>query len=358
MLLREIFNDSDESQIVSEGAGLSIFLQTKPQRFSLNKSLWLSFLVHILVFLFVFIFAKILVYILMFLGIDLSLFQRPSMKIRDIEFVFVLPEKYDISKSFVKNTNGKNYSLAGPAPNNKPYNTDEGSLKTIQESTNFKKSKILNENPLKNTNMAASQTNKAASKKTKKGNLIPKIETPDIFVANMPETEMNTDFGFGSQGKSGIHSPNSGNATFKSSGDGMGGSGKGDSVGMGNTKGGGYYYGSAGAPRPQSANQYSNHVVDVDLRPYVTELQRRVLRNWSTPSNDNSKKTVLFLRIAKSGNLMILNIKTPSGDTYIDSMAINAVKKAQPFSPLPSGYRNAYADIILTFDYNVSAKPN
>ena len=29
--------------------------------------------------------------------------------------------------------------------------------------------------------------------------------------------------------------------------------------------------------------------------------------------------------------MMILNIKTPSGDTYADSLAISAVKKAQPF---------------------------
>ena len=137
-----------------------------------------------------------------------------------------------------------------------------------------------------------------------------------------------------------------------------GGSGTGDSVGNGTTKGGGYIYGAAGAPRPQTANNYKNEGLDVDLRPYTTELQRRVLRNWATPNNDNNKKTVLFLRIAKSGNLMILNVKTPSGDTRIDELAISAVKKAQPFGPLPSGYRNAYADIILTFDYNVSARAN
>ena len=138
----------------------------------------------------------------------------------------------------------------------------------------------------------------------------------------------------------------------------MAGSGIGDSIGDGTIKGGGYYYGAAGAPRPQTANAYKNESFDVDLRPYVTELQRKVLRNWATPNKDNSKKTVLFLRISKTGNLMILNIKTPSGDTFADNWAINAVKKAQPFSPLPTGYRNAYADIILTFDYNVNARAN
>ena len=361
MLLREIFSDLDdidEAHIPATAEGLSLFLDDKPQKISIKKSLFISTVVHILLFALVFAIAKILVYILMFLGIDLGLFQRPALKIRDIEFVFVLPEKYDISKSFVKNAQGKSYSLAGPSPNNRPYNDDEGSLKSDLKNTNLSKDKISNKKPLKNTNMAASQTTMPASKNTKKGNFIPKIEAPGIFTANMPETEMKTDFGFGNKGNSGIHSPNAGNATFKAAGEGAGGAGEGDSVGSGKVKGGGYYYGAAGAPRPQSANQYSNEAADVDLRPYVTELQRRVLRNWAMPSNDNSKKTVLFLRIAKNGNLMILNVKTPSGDTYIDGLALDAVRKAQPFSALPAGYRNAYADIILTFDYNVSARPN
>ena len=357
MLLREIFNDIEEPQVAASNDGLSIFLEDKPQRFSMQRSIWLSTMMHILLFALVFAIAKVLVYILMFFGIDLGLFQRPALKIRDIEFVFVLPEKYDISKSFMKNAQGKSYSLAGPSPNNRPYNDDDGSLKSDVKNSN-PKDKIVNKKPLKDTSMAASQTTMPASKNTKKGNFIPKIEAPGIFTANMPDTEMKTDFGFGNKGTSGIHSPNAGNATFKAGGEGAGGSGEGDSVGSGKVKGGGYYYGAAGAPRPQSANQYSNEAADVDLRPYVTELQRRVLRNWSMPSNDNSKKTVLFLRIAKNGNLMILNVKTPSGDTYIDGLALDAVRKAQPFSALPAGYRNAYADIILTFDYNVSARPN
>jgi len=358
MLLREIFSDIEDSQPVVEGTGISVFLEAKPEKISLKKTLAVSFFAHILLFVLLFIISKILVYILMFLGINLDLFKRPTMKVRDIEFVFVLPDKkYDLSKSFIKNAHGRSYSMAGPEPNNRAYNDDKGSLKSEVKNKNVAKDKVVNQKPVKSTNKAASQTTMPASKQPKKGNAIPKLEAPGLFAIDMPDAEMNTDFGFGAKGKEGIHSPNAGNATFKADGEGSGGIGEGDTQGDGTVKGGGYYYGAAGAPRPQSANAYKNEATDVDLRPYVTELQRRVLRNWSMPYNNDSKKTVLFLRIAKNGNLMILNVKTPSGDTYSDEQAISAVKKAQPFNALPPDYRNAYADIILTFDYNVSARP-
>jgi len=359
MLLREIFNDEKEEASNKVGNGVSIFLEDKNPKHTLKKAVFWSITLHIILFAIFYLIAKTLMLILLFLGIKIDLFNRPTMKIRDIDFVFVLPEKYNIKNSFkIDSKKQGSYSLAGPQPNNRPYNGDEGSLKSEVKDNTVAKDKIVNKKPLQNTKEAASQTTVPLSKKAKKGSYIPKVNEPDAFTANIKGIEEKSDLGWGSQGKSGYHSPTAGNATFKAGGAGSGGSGTGDSVGNGNTKGGGYYYGAAGKPRPQSANTYKNEGLDVDLRPYVTELQRRVLRNWSMPANDNSKKTVLFLRIAKSGNLMILNIKTPSGDTYIDNLALNAVKKAQPFSPLPAGYRNAYADVILTFDYNVTARAN
>lgn len=356
MLLREIFND-DNDTVSTEN--ISIFMNKVQDKCPLSKTMTISVLAHLLILAIVLLLAKILVYILLAFGIDLDLFKKPTLKIRDIEFVFVLPEKYDIQKSFLKNANGSSsYSLAGPSPNNRPYNGDEGSLKSDLKDNTMAKDRVVNKKPLVNTKEAASQTTIPQSKLPKKGSFLPKIKEPGAFTANIPDTEMTGEFGWGATGKQGVHSPSAGNASFKGSGQGTGGSGEGDSVGNGTTKGGGYYYGAAGAPRPQTGSAYKNENPDVDLRPYVTELQRRVLRNWSTPNNDNSKKTVLFLRISKSGNLMILNVKSPSGDTYIDELAIKAVKNAQPFSPLPAGYKNQYADVILTFDYNVSARAN
>ncbi|MCQ2958019.1 MAG: cell envelope integrity protein TolA [Candidatus Gastranaerophilales bacterium] len=361
MLLREIFNPDDDilqSQPATGFSGVSTFIADNDKKYSLTKAFLLSVLIHVILLGIAYFLAKFLVYILMYFGIDLDLFKKPTLKIRDIEFEFVLPDKYDIKKSFImKNAHGDRFSLAGPEPNNRPYNGDEGSLKSESKDKNISRDKIVNQKALKNDKVA-SQTTKPFSKTAKKGSYIPRVNEPTAFTANMPKTEMNSEIGWGMQGKAGYHSPNAGNATFKAGGTGAAGSGTGDSVGNGTQKGGGYTYGAAGAPRPQTANNYKNEGLDIDLNPYATELQRKVVRNWSIPTNDTSKRTVLFLRISKSGNLMILNVKTPSGDTRIDELAISAVRKAQPFTPLPAGYRNSYADFILTIGHNVNARAN
>ena len=138
MLLKEIFSDEQETTEI-QNFKINTLFENKPQKMSLKRSLCISIIIHSILFGLLFLIAQVLVYILMFFGIDLGLFQRPSMKIRDIEFVFTIPEKYDIKKSFVKNVQGKEYSLAGPKPNNRPYNAKEGSLKSKSVNKNCTK---------------------------------------------------------------------------------------------------------------------------------------------------------------------------------------------------------------------------
>jgi TonB family protein len=47
-----------------------------------------------------------------------------------------------------------------------------------------------------------------------------------------------------------------------------------------------------------------------------------------------------------------------SGLQYVDAAAINAVKSASPFSPLPTEYKEQNIDIQFTFDYNVFGEEN
>ncbi|MDD3594575.1 MAG: cell envelope integrity protein TolA [Candidatus Gastranaerophilales bacterium] len=359
--MNEIFITKTNNPFSSIKHGLSLFMEESKEKMSLTKSLFISFFLHILFFVLGFFILQAIIILLMYLGFDLSLFDRPKAKIRDIEFVLLNPEKYNVKKSFTKKTTAQNNrALAGPRPDKRMYSDDEGGLKSIKKSKITAASNVVNETPQKNTRKAVSQANIPLAKTPKKGSSAPILNMPSPFAINMPKVKtISDDVGFGAGSKQGYHSPSAGSTSVISDGEGAGGSGKGDSVGTGERKGGGgYYYGTAGTPKPGSANQYGNDANDVDLRPYVTELQRKIVRNWAMPSSGNNKKTVLFLRISKSGSLMVLNIRTPSGDPVTDNSAIAAVKKAQPFNALPAGYKNSYADVILTFDYNVSARQN
>lgn len=91
-------------------------------------------------------------------------------------------------------------------------------------------------------------------------------------------------------------------------------------------------------------------VTTYDISPYVNELRRDIRMNWRPSKNSDGKYVELFLRIAKDGRLVILNVKKTSEAGEVDDAALNAVKKALPLNPLPSKYSKSFLDLIFTFN--------
>ena len=158
----------------------------------------------------------------------------------------------------------------------------------------------------------------------------------------------------GSSG-SGNYSPNpslapigngsgTGSKTAKGTGSGSGtgtGSGHGGSGSGGGNPGGG-----GGRPGIDA-------IKEPDFGPYMRELQRRIKMNWDPPKGNESKRVVLLFKIAKDGRLLSCSVFKSSGLQNADSAALNAVKLAAPFRPLPPEYKGQNIDIQFTFDYNV-----
>lgn len=94
-----------------------------------------------------------------------------------------------------------------------------------------------------------------------------------------------------------------------------------------------------------------NMITPYDISPYVNELKRNIQWNWKASKNHN-KNVELFLRIAKDGRLIILNVKKTSEIGEVDDAALNAVKKSLPLNPLPSKYNKSYLDVVFTFNAN------
>lgn len=90
-------------------------------------------------------------------------------------------------------------------------------------------------------------------------------------------------------------------------------------------------------------------IASYDISPYVNELKRDIRQNWTAPRNYD-KRVELFLRIAKDGRLVILNVKRTSEVGEVDNAALNAVKKCLPLDPLPSKYPKGYLDVVFTFN--------
>lgn len=157
----------------------------------------------------------------------------------------------------------------------------------------------------------------------------------------------------GSRG-SGNYSPNpslapigngSGSSTSKGTGTGAG-AGRGTGLGGGSGSGGGNPGGGGGRPGIDA-------IKEPDFGPYMRELQRRIKMNWDPPKGNESKRVVLLFKIAKDGRLLSCSVFKSSGLQNADSAALNAVKLAAPFRPLPPEFKGASIDIQFTFDYNV-----
>lgn len=91
-------------------------------------------------------------------------------------------------------------------------------------------------------------------------------------------------------------------------------------------------------------------LIPYDISPYVNELKHNVRMNWKQPKTGEGKYVELFLRIAKDGRLIILNVKRTSEVGEVDNAALNAVRRSLPLNPLPSKYNKSYLDLVFTFN--------
>ncbi|MEH1940877.1 MAG: TonB family protein [Nostoc sp.] len=97
---------------------------------------------------------------------------------------------------------------------------------------------------------------------------------------------------------------------------------------------------------------------DIDLTPYLNKLKQRVQQQWLPGMSQSNRRTVLNFTINRSGQVSNLNIVQTSGFNVTDEIALNAIQRAAPFAPLPTGYPKNRIDIEFTFDINVYGELN
>jgi TonB family protein len=97
---------------------------------------------------------------------------------------------------------------------------------------------------------------------------------------------------------------------------------------------------------------------DIDLTSYLNKLKQRVQQQWLPGMSQSNRRTVLNFTINRSGQVSNLNIVQTSGFNVTDQVALNAIQRAAPFAPLPTGYTKNYIDIEFTFSINVYGELN
>ncbi|MBX9695066.1 MAG: TonB family protein [Cyanobacteria bacterium] len=95
---------------------------------------------------------------------------------------------------------------------------------------------------------------------------------------------------------------------------------------------------------------------DIDFAPFMADLQRRIKRAWFPPKGPTQKAVVRF-NISLDGSMRDMKLQTSSGVSAYDQAAMNAVKNAAPFKPLPEGAPDN-VNVEFTFDYRLYSGGN
>lgn len=101
-----------------------------------------------------------------------------------------------------------------------------------------------------------------------------------------------------------------------------------------------------------SQTKISESEVNAQIREYISVVWSKVKQNWTMPHSltlDKNITAIIEVRISRSGALERMAFEKRSGNRYFDESALRAVKKADPFPPLPYWVRENSIDIGIRF---------
>lgn len=105
-------------------------------------------------------------------------------------------------------------------------------------------------------------------------------------------------------------------------------------------------------------NKPNEQEVNEMFKPFMDNLTRSIKMNWDPPKGPESNKIQVLLTIAKDGRLLKSSLYKSSGSKAADDRALDAVRLASPFSPLPDKFEGKSIEMLFTFDYNVFSREN
>jgi TonB family protein len=81
---------------------------------------------------------------------------------------------------------------------------------------------------------------------------------------------------------------------------------------------------------------------------YLNNVQQKLERFWNPTSENRTLKVVVAFTIHGDGSISDPSIKSSSGNSTLDNLALRAVKLAAPFGKLPPGFSGDRLDLNCT----------
>ena len=96
---------------------------------------------------------------------------------------------------------------------------------------------------------------------------------------------------------------------------------------------------------------------DPNYREYMQRVRQRIYAKWNYPREAQDRelagRLVIEFHIGKDGQLLSLELVSSSGESILDSSALNAVKMAERYPPLPEAMQRDVLPVVAIFSYRI-----
>ena len=96
---------------------------------------------------------------------------------------------------------------------------------------------------------------------------------------------------------------------------------------------------------------------DPNYREYMQWVRQRIYAKWTYPREAQNRelygRLVIEFHIGKDGQLLSLELVSSSGEPVLDSSALNAVKLAERYPPLPDAMQRDVLPVVAIFSYRI-----
>jgi TolA protein len=88
------------------------------------------------------------------------------------------------------------------------------------------------------------------------------------------------------------------------------------------------------------------------MNQYYAQIWSKVRQNWALPQSilaDKNLEAILDVRVLRNGQVTQISFEKRSGNSFFDQSAYRAIKKSDPFPPLPSWIQDSSVDLGIRF---------
>jgi TonB family protein len=88
------------------------------------------------------------------------------------------------------------------------------------------------------------------------------------------------------------------------------------------------------------------------MSQYYAQIWSKVRQNWALPSSilaDKNLEAILDVTVLRSGQVTNISFEKRSGNSYFDQSAYRAIRKSDPFPPLPAWIQDSSVELGIKF---------